>query len=152
MSGSGSLPEIRDNDIDPTNTKMFRNKLIAAMIGNAIEFYDYNLIGTLADVFGNVFFPGSDEKVQLLLAYVVFGAAFLMRAFGGGIIGKLGDIYGRKKALQISILMMLIPSCLVGCLPTFNQAGYVAIVLLFLLRLFQGSSSTIEFLVYTIST
>jgi len=117
-----------------------KNQLLASFAGNFMEFYDFSLYGGVADVLGDRFFPGGDNQ-QLLLSYAVFGAAFLCRPLGGLLLGKLGDTYGRKRALELSIWMMAIPSLLIGCLPTYGDINLGATALLISLRLIQGLSS-----------
>ena len=90
------------------------------------------------DVFSDVFFPPGSSDTRLIESLAVFGAAFVFRFVGGLMIGKLSDLYGRKKALEWSIVMMLVPSFLVGCLPTYSQAGLASTILLIILRLIQG--------------
>ncbi len=96
-------------------------------------------------IIGSLFFPGSDSTVSLIAAFGVFAAGYLMRPFGGIIFGHIGDRYGRKKALFLSILMMAIPTTLIGLLPTHQQIGWYAPLLLTILRLAQGLSVGGEF-------
>ena len=133
----------------------FQRKILGAMAGNAIEFYDFSLFGALADVIGDLFFPSTDKTFQLLESLTVFGAAFVCRPLGGMLIGKLGDVYGRKKALEISILIMLIPTFLMGCLPTYNDINGASTVLVIIIRLVQGVAAGGEFsssLVYAVES
>jgi len=93
----------------------------------------------MADVLGDVFFPDGDSDSQRLVESLsVFGAAFLMRPLGGIFVGYIGDRVGRKRALEISILLMLLPSFLLGCLPSYASIGWSATVLMILLRMIQG--------------
>ena len=91
----------------------------------------------MADVIGDEFFDGSGNK-NLLMSLGVFGSAFVMRPIGGMLMGHIGDTAGRKRALEISILLMLLPSFLMGCLPSYSHAKGWATFLLILLRLIQG--------------
>jgi MFS family permease len=116
----------------------FLMKFTAMSIGNTMEWFDFASVGAFADVFGELFFPGDDPGLQLLKSLSVFGAAFVARPFGGVVIGWIGDTFGRKRALEISILLMLLPSFLIGCLPTYGQVGKTATMLLVFLRLCQG--------------
>lgn len=124
---------------------IFHRCIIAASIGNAIEFYDFSLYGALADVLGDLFFPPSNKVGSLLQSLSVFGAAFICRPIGGVIIGKIGDLYGRKVALEISILLMLIPSFIMGCLPTYDSINGGATFLVILIRMLQGIAAGGEF-------
>jgi MHS family proline/betaine transporter-like MFS transporter len=76
--------------------------------------------------------------VTLMKSMAIFGAAFIMRPIGGIIMGWIGDTFGRRRALEISILLMLFPSFLIGCLPTYSSFGWVSSFLLVILRLMQG--------------
>lgn len=88
----------------------------------------------------DVFFPPQEGNSALVETFTIFGAAFLMRPIGGCILGYIGDKYGRKKALELSIFLMAFPTFAMGCLPTYEQVGWVAILLLLLVRCLQGLS------------
>jgi MHS family proline/betaine transporter-like MFS transporter len=91
----------------------------------------------------------------LIKALSVFAAAFVMRPIGGVVMGAIGDTFGRKRALEISIALMLLPSFLIGCLPTFHQIGWTATALLVFLRLLQGLAAGGELVgafIYTIES
>ena len=114
--------------------------VVAGAFGNVLEWYDFAVFGFLAPVLGQLFFPADDTLAGLIKVYGVFAAGYLMRPLGGLILGHFGDRWGRKRALEISILMMAVPTFLVGCLPTTAQAGTTAAALLIGLRLIQGLS------------
>ena len=113
---------------------------IAGVIGNVLEWYDFAVFGYFAPIIGRQFFPSDDHVASLLNAFGVFAAGYLMRPLGGVIFGSIGDRLGRKRALQLSIAMMALPTTLLGLLPTHAQIGVAAPVLLVLLRLIQGVS------------
>jgi MHS family proline/betaine transporter-like MFS transporter len=114
---------------------------IAGVAGNILEWYDFAVFGYLGDVIGDVFFPPNQEgDASTIEAFAVFGGAFLMRPIGGMLLGYIGDVYGRKRALVISIFLMAFPTFAMGCLPTYAQVGPFAIVLLTIVRLLQGLS------------
>ncbi len=119
--------------------------LIAGMIGNGLEWYDYALYGQVAGLLGQKFFPSSDPAVQLLATFGVFAAGFLVRPLGAVFFGWLGDTYGRRRAMVVAVLMMAIPTGCIGLLPTYQQIGMAAPVLLTLIRLLQGISLGGEF-------
>lgn len=121
------------------NMHLLRNTA-GGIFGNILEWYDFAVFGFLAPVIGTLFFPEDDAMAGLLKTYGVFAVGYLMRPLGGVVFGIIGDKYGRKKALQLSIFMMAIPTVLVGCLPTHEQVGVTATILLILLRLLQGIS------------
>lgn len=128
---------------DKTSFKM--RSLIAGFSGNILEWYDFTVYGFFATVIGAQFFPDEDKVVQLISAFGIFAAGYLMRPIGGVIFGHIGDRQGRKKALLISILMMAIPTTLIGFLPTYETIGWYSALLLVLLRLLQGLSVGGEF-------
>jgi len=116
------------------------SNMFGGVVGNALEWYDFAIIGFLAPQIGRNFFPSDDPLLSLLGAFGVFAAAFLARPAGGVLFGYIGDRYGRKKSLQLSVMLMAIPTFLVGLLPTYGQIGVLAPVLLVLLRMAQGLS------------
>ncbi len=122
-----------------------RKVLISGMIGNGLEWYDYALYGHMAFILGKLFFPGEDEAMKLLLAYGTFAAGFFARPVGAILFGYIGDKYGRKVALAIAILLMAIPTGCIGLLPTYEQIGIWAPILLTLIRICQGLSLGGEF-------
>jgi MHS family proline/betaine transporter-like MFS transporter len=115
-------------------------RAFAANIGNILEWYDFAVFGYLAEVFGKLFFVASNPTVGLLESFAVFGGAFFMRPVGGVILGSIGDRFGRKRALEISIMLMACCTFALGCLPTYHTIGVLAPVLMVLLRLLQGVS------------
>ncbi len=111
---------------------------LAVWVGNIIEFYDFSIYASLADVIGDNFFPSSDESMKLIKSLAVFGSAMLCRPIGGLLLGTIGDLSGRKRALEVSILLMMVPSFLIGMLPTYHMIGYPATAVLVFMRLLQG--------------
>ncbi|MFQ5787847.1 MAG: MFS transporter [Thermodesulfobacteriota bacterium] len=129
------------NIAKPINKK----SIIAGCIGNVLEWYDFAIYGFFAPVIAGLFFPSEDKLASLISTFGVFAIGYLMRPIGSVIFGILGDKLGRKRALEISVIMMAIPTTLVGVLPTYSHIGVVAPLLLTLLRLFQGVSVGGEF-------
>lgn len=125
--------------------KQDRSRLLAGIVGNVLEWYDFALYGYLVPVISKLFFPGEDSITSLLATYGVFAIGFLMRPLGAIFFGHIGDRFGRRKALVLSIMMMAIPTFLLGCLPTYDNIGVTAALLLLLLRLIQGLSVGGEF-------
>ncbi|WP_085256087.1 MFS transporter [Mycobacterium saskatchewanense] len=110
------------------------------MAGTVVEWYEFFLYGTAATlVFSKVFFArGGNELDAILAAFVTYAVGFAARPLGGLVFGHLGDRYGRKKLLQLSLLLVGTATFLMGCLPTFGQIGYWAPALLVALRFVQG--------------
>ncbi|OWY17585.1 MFS transporter [Thioclava sp. JM3] len=118
---------------------------MAGFIGNVVEWYDFALYGYLAGVIAPVFFPSNDPTAGLIATYGIFAAGFLMRPLGAAVFGWFGDRYGRARTMQISVVMMAIPTLFLGILPTYAQVGVLAPALLVLVRLLQGLSVGGEF-------
>ena len=115
--------------------------MISGMLGNGLEWYDYALYGHMSIVFSKLFFPaGSDEGQNLILTLLIFASGFIARPLGAIFFGRLGDKYGRKRALTLSMMMMAIPTGCIGLLPSYAQIGVAAPLLLTLIRIIQGLS------------
>lgn len=111
----------------------------ASMIGSAVESYDFFIYGTAAaGWFGSVFFHTTEPIVGILAAFATMAVGFFMRPLGGYLAGHYGDRIGRKSVLLWSLLLMGGATVLIGALPTYEQAGLIAPVLLILLRMIQG--------------
>lgn len=118
-----------------------KKKIIAAgIIGNVIEYYDFALIGFLAVMMGKLFFPSTDPVLSLLGSFGAFAAGMIMRPVGALVFGHIGDRVGRRFALLSSLMMMALPTFLIGFLPTYAQIGMMAPILLVVLRMIQGLS------------
>ena len=116
-----------------------------SLIGNILEWYDFALYGYFATVISPLFFPSDNASLSLIVTFTVFAIGFVMRPLGGIIFGYLGDKIGRKKALASAVLLMAIPTTLMGCLPTYAHIGLWAPALLILMRLLQGLAVGGEF-------
>lgn len=146
-----SLPEHLGPD--PRLKKRSTMATVAGVAGNVMEWYDFAVFGYFSDVIGDVFFPPQAGHAAIAESFAVFGGAFIMRPIGGMIMGYIGDTYGRKKALELSIFLMAFPTFAMGCLPSYDQVGWMSIVLLTVVRLMQGLSvggQLMSSLVYTI--
>jgi MFS transporter, MHS family, proline/betaine transporter len=115
-----------------------RRGILAGVVGNMLEWYDFALFGFFATQIGAHFFPGNSPTASLLAAFGTFAAGFLMRPAGGALFGWIGDRFGRKQALIGSVLAMALPSFLIGVLPDTASIGLAAPILLVLLRMMQG--------------
>ena len=119
--------------------------VVAGCVGNVLEWYDFALYGFFAPIIAKLFFPSDDQLSGLLATFGIFAVGFLMRPIGSVLFGILGDRLGRKKALEISVVMMAVPTTLIGVLPTHESAGILAPILLTIIRLIQGISVGGEF-------
>lgn len=119
--------------------KDLKKVVFASLIGSTIEWYDFFLYGIVAGiVFNKLYFPVHDETISILLAYATFAVGFVARPLGGLVFGHFGDKIGRKTMLVITLLLMGGATVLIGLLPTYDQIGILAPLLLLLLRILQG--------------
>ncbi|TWG81080.1 putative MFS family arabinose efflux permease [Cupriavidus gilardii J11] len=115
--------------------------LTLAALGGALEFYDFIIFVFFATVIGQLFFPPSiPEWLRQLQTFGIFAAGYLARPLGGIIMAHFGDLLGRKKMFTLSILLMSVPTLLMGLLPTYHAIGLLAPVALLLLRVLQGAA------------
>ncbi len=113
--------------------------LAASLVGTAVEFYDFYVYATAAAlVFGPLFFPQESASAQLLFSLMSFGLAFVARPVGAIAFGHFGDRLGRKSTLFVSLMLMGISTLLVAFLPTYQMIGWIAPLLLCILRFGQG--------------
>jgi MHS family proline/betaine transporter-like MFS transporter len=120
-------------------------EIVAASIGNALEFYDLLIYGYFAVVIGKLFFPSDNETTSLLLSVGSFGISFLMRPLGAMVLGSYADRAGRKASLTISILIMMIGTALITFTPSYQQIGVAAPLIIIVARMLQGFSTGGEF-------
>ena len=120
--------------------KAKRKVVISGMLGNGLEWYDYALYGHMSIVFSQLFFPAGDSGKNLILTLLIFAAGFVSRPLGAIFFGRIGDKFGRKKALTMSMMMMAIPTGCIGLLPTYEAIGIAAPILLTVIRILQGLS------------
>lgn len=116
-------------------------KVVAAsMAGTVVEWYEFFLYGSAATlVFNHILFPPSDNPLTpILAAFVTYAVGFIARPVGGIVFGHFGDKLGRKKLLQLSIILVGVSTFLMGCLPTYQAIGIMAPILLVFLRFVQG--------------
>jgi MFS transporter, MHS family, shikimate and dehydroshikimate transport protein len=119
--------------------RSIRQVAFASFIGNAVEWYDFFVYGTAAAlVFPKLFFPGVSPLAGTLASFATFGVGFFARPVGGVVFGHFGDRTGRKSMLVVTLLLMGAATFLIGLLPTFEQIGVMAPILLVALRLVQG--------------
>ncbi|MET1026397.1 MAG: MFS transporter [Dongiaceae bacterium] len=135
------LEPVRDDD----GAKSPPRSIVAAVIGNALEFYDFTAYVAFSPMLGRVFFPASDPNISLLLSVATFGIGFFARPLGAVVFGTYSDRYGRKSAMTLTILLMALGSGMIGILPSYAQIGIAAPLLLVVARLIQGLSVGGEF-------
>jgi len=115
-----------------------KRTIVAGLIGNAIEFYDFIVYAYLAGYFASQFFPSNDPVAALILSYGAFASGMVMRPVGGLFLGSIGDRIGRKFALQLSVALIAIPTLIIGLMPTYDSIGVWAPICLLVLRMLQG--------------
>jgi len=118
----------------------FTRPVLAGLAGNVMEWYDFMVYGYFASTIGALFFPARDPLASMIAAYGVLAVSFVMRPFGAVWFGHIGDKLGRKRALELSVTLMAIPTFLLGLLPSYETIGVAAPILLTILRLMQGLS------------
>lgn len=112
---------------------------VASMMGTTIEWYDFFLYGTAAAlIFNQIFFPEFDPLMGTLAAFATYSVGFFARPLGGIVFGHFGDRVGRKSMLLITLLLMGIPTILIGLIPSYDSIGYWAAILLVMMRFLQG--------------
>ena len=115
--------------------------LALASLGGALEFYDFIIYVFFAVVIGRLFFPPDmPEWLEQLQTFGIFAAGYLARPLGGIILAHFGDKTGRKRMFTLSIFMMALPTLIIGILPTYESIGYLAPLLLLVMRVFQGAA------------
>lgn len=123
----------------PKEKRAVRRVLLASLVGTAVEFYDFYIYATAASLFfGALFFPASSPSAQLLAAYASLGLAFVARPVGAAVFGHFGDRVGRKSTLVASLLLMGGSTTAIAFLPTYHSIGWLASLILCILRFCQG--------------
>lgn len=115
-----------------------RKVIIASSLGTVFEWYDFYLYGSLAATIAKQFFSGVPETQALIFALLAFAAGFAVRPFGAIVFGRIGDLVGRKYTFLVTILIMGVSTFGVGILPTYEQIGITAPIILIIFRLMQG--------------
>jgi MFS family permease len=124
---------------EPQLTKTPKKAAISAWIGSALEYYDFFIYGTAAAlIFPKIFFPSGNSAAATIASLATFGVAYVARPIGSFIMGHVGDKYGRKNVMVITLFGMGLATFLIGVLPTYEQIGFAAPLLLLILRLCQG--------------
>jgi len=118
----------------------YRKTIYNSSVGNILEWYDFGLFSIFSGLFSHLFFPAQAGHAALLGTFMIFAVGFLCRPLGALLFGYLGDTKGRAKTLRLSILMISIPTLAIGLLPTYQQVGIIAPILLLMIRMCQGIS------------
>lgn len=114
--------------------------ILSCSLGNILEWYDFGLFTIFSSLFSRLFFPTQDPATAMIATFGIFAIGFFCRPLGALIFGYLGDRIGRAKTLRWSILVIAIPTLLIGILPTYEQINIAAPILLVLVRMCQGVS------------
>lgn len=124
-----------------THNKQARRAIVATVIGNGLEWFDFTVYSFFSVIIAKVFFPTDNELTSYLIALATFGVGFFMRPVGGIVIGVYGDKHGRKAALSLTILLMALGTLIIAITPSYAQIGLMAPILIVLARLLQGFSA-----------
>ncbi|HAT1727781.1 TPA: MFS transporter [Legionella pneumophila] len=119
--------------------------LFAGVSGTALQWYDFALFGYFAPIIAATYFPNDNQFASLLSAFGVFAVGYLLAPIGSLFFGYIGDQFGRKRALTLSILAMAIPTALISIVPSYQYIGIAAPLLITLLRVIQGFVASSEF-------
>lgn len=121
-----------------TDTKGIWKVITASSMGTMIEWYDFYIFGSLAVVISTKFFPDANPTAAFLSTLATFAAGFVVRPFGALFFGRLGDLIGRKYTFMATLLLMGCSTFLIGCIPSYETIGFMAPLLVLILRLLQG--------------
>ncbi|MBL7722652.1 MAG: MFS transporter [Chitinophagaceae bacterium] len=121
-----------------TEKKGLAGIIAASSVGTLIEWYDFYIFGSLATVISTKFFPAGNPTLALLSTLATFAAGFVVRPFGALFFGRLGDMIGRKYTFLLTLVLMGLSTFLIGCIPSYESIGFLAPLLVLVLRLLQG--------------
>jgi len=126
-------------DAPPRLSQADKRTLGLSSLGGALEFYDFVIYVFYAKLISELFFPSTLSPFWAMLnAYGIFAAGYFFRPLGGVVMAHFGDLIGRKRLFSLSILLMALPTLMIGIMPTFESIGYAAPILLLLMRVLQG--------------
>lgn len=131
--------------VQAEGTQSATRGIVAATIGNALEWFDIAIYALLAIYIGRNFFPSHDPGVELIQAFAVFGVSYLIRPLGGLVLGSFADRHGLKKGLTVTIRLMVLGTALLAFMPSYGTIGILAPIGIVLARLIQGFSAGGEF-------
>ncbi|QTB98648.1 MFS transporter [Alcaligenes sp. SORT26] len=136
--GTATVAPSRANSAPPGQPGLSRKQVVAVGIGNFMEWFDFAIYGYFAAIIGSIYFPSDATGVSLLSSLAVFAVGFVSRPFGALILGPIGDRFGRKTVLMITVFGMGVFTTLIGLLPGYDTIGITAPILLVVLRFLQG--------------
>lgn len=138
---TGRAAPSRQNGVTQDGAARRLRVLAGASAGTLVEFYDFAVYGLMVPTIAGSYFPPGNQVLAVISAFAVYGVAFVIRPLGGVVFGALGDRLGRRRVLSVVITLIGLSTALIGALPTYEQVGILAPLLLVLLRLVQGLSA-----------
>ena len=143
-AASASVPPPGTADASAVDRRMRSRVVLASILGNGLEWFDFVSYGYFASIIAKVFFP-ADSELALMLTYATFAIGFVVRPIGGILLGAYADRYGRRQALSLLIVMMAFGTLTLGLTPGYASIGSLAPVIVMLGRVVQGISIGGEF-------
>lgn len=116
------------------------SSILSSSLGNILEWYDFGLFTIFSSLFSRIFFPKEDPHAAFIATVIIFAIGFFCRPLGALIFGYWGDTCGRAITLRLSILMVALPTFLIGCIPNYQHIGIGAPIFLMIIRMWQGIS------------
>src|SRR5271165_5735582 len=129
------------SDHEPQGTHQSKKAAASGWIGSALEYYDFFIYAAASLIFPQIFFPSQDPKIAIVASLATYGVGYVARPVGAFVLGHFGDTHGRKNVLLVCMFLMGFSTMAVGILPTYQQVGMLAPILLVVLRLLQGFRS-----------
>lgn len=127
------------------HNKVTKKHITGVFIGTFMQWYDFSIFGSLAIIISSTFFSQNGQYNKLINFFLVFSVSFALAPLGAFFLGLVGDRYGRKKVLLITLIALAIPTFIIGILPSYSVIGILATILLVSCRLLQGFFSGVEF-------
>jgi MHS family proline/betaine transporter-like MFS transporter len=143
-AGGSGKPPAAANDAVASPSRMRQRVVLASILGNGLEWFDFVSYGYFASIIAKVFFPAASD-LALMLTYATFAVGFVVRPIGGIVLGAYADRYGRRRALSLLIVMMAFGTLTLGLTPAYASIGILAPIIVVLGRVVQGISIGGEF-------
>lgn len=118
--------------------KKRKKKITGAFLGTIVEYYDYSLYGFSAGILADKFFPGVDKIFSLMYVFAIYALSYLAKPVGSLFFSHIGDLYGRRISLRITMIGVALPTLMIGLLPTYHSIGVLSTHVLIICRFFQG--------------